>query len=135
MCADFAFFRLCVKMGDMAADSFHEFVLDQLASLPEVRARAMFGACGLYQGGHFFAILDEGRLFFRTDAASAADYLAYGMEPFAYARPDKRVITFQYHEVPPDVLENASELMVWASRAIKVAAGKPRRPRQRFQPK
>ncbi|MGA3265418.1 MAG: TfoX/Sxy family protein [Verrucomicrobiota bacterium] len=51
----------------MPDDSFKEFVLDQLSTLPDVRARAMFGAHGLYQGGHFFAILDEGRLFFKTD--------------------------------------------------------------------
>ena len=31
----------------MADDSFKEFVLDQLSALPEVRARAMFGAHGL----------------------------------------------------------------------------------------
>ena len=49
----------------MADESFKEFVLDQLSALPEVRARAMFGAHGLYQGERFFGILDEGRLFFK----------------------------------------------------------------------
>jgi hypothetical protein len=39
-------------------DSFKEFVLDQLGALPELRARAMFGAHGLYSGEHFFGILD-----------------------------------------------------------------------------
>lgn len=52
----------------MADDSFKEFVLDQLSALPDVRAKAMFGAHGLYQSNHFFAILDGGRLFFKTDA-------------------------------------------------------------------
>jgi hypothetical protein len=32
----------------------------------------MFGAHGLYSGDKFFGILDEGRLFFKTDAAGAA---------------------------------------------------------------
>ena len=58
----------------MADDSFNEFVLDQLSALPDVRAKAMFGAHGLYSGEHFFGILDEGRLFFKTDAQSQADY-------------------------------------------------------------
>ena len=105
----------------MADGSFKEFVLDQLAALPEVRARAMFGAHGLYQAGKFFAILDEGRIFFRTDAATAADYTARGMEPFTYEQRG-RTITFKYHEVPPDVLENAPELVAWAQRAVQVAA-------------
>jgi DNA transformation protein len=105
----------------MADESFKDFVLDQLGALPEVRARAMFGAHGLYQGEHFFGILDEGRLFFKTDARSQADYVARGMEPFTYESKG-RVLTMSYHEVPPDVLENAPELVAWAQRAIRVAA-------------
>ncbi len=104
----------------MADDSFKAFVLDQLAALPEVRARAMFGAHGLYQDDHFFAILDEGRLFFRTDASSATDYTERGMAPFTYEK-DGRAVTFHYHEVPPEILENAWELVAWAQRAIQTA--------------
>jgi hypothetical protein len=33
----------------VADESFKEFVLDQLSALPELRAKAMFGAHGLYQ--------------------------------------------------------------------------------------
>ena len=65
----FASSRLCVKFfASMADESFKEFVLDQLSALPDVHARAMFGAHGLYSGGRFFGILDEGRLFFKTHA-------------------------------------------------------------------
>ena len=105
----------------MADESFKEFVLDQLSALPEVRARAMFGAHGLYQGERFFGILDEGRLFFKTDAQSQADYVARGMEPFTYESKG-RVLTMSYHEVPPDVLENAPELVAWAQQAIQASA-------------
>ncbi|MGH7994650.1 MAG: TfoX/Sxy family protein [Limisphaerales bacterium] len=105
----------------MPDNSFKEFVLDQLSALPDVRAKAMFGAQGLYQDEHFFAILDEGRLFFKTDAPSQADYLARGMGPFTFESKG-RTLTMSYHEVPPDVLENPSELVVWARRAIQAAA-------------
>jgi DNA transformation protein len=106
-------------------DSFKEFVLDQLHALPDVRARAMFGAHGLYAGETFFGILDEGRLFFKTDAAAQADYTARGMGPFTYESKGK-VMTMAYHEVPTDVLENAPELTAWAQRAIQLAAAKPK---------
>src|SRR5207253_1089050 len=96
--------------------------------LPELRARAMFGAHGLYSGNAFFGILDEGRLFFKTDAASQADYTSRGMGPFTYTSKG-RTMTMHYHEVPPDVLENAPELVEWAQRAIKIAAAKPKRTR------
>lgn len=105
----------------MADDSFKEFVLDQLRALPELRAKAMFGAHGLYSDEKFFAIVDEGRLFFKTDAQSQGDYTARGMGPFTYEMKGK-VMAMAYHEVPPDVLENAAELVAWAQRAIQLAA-------------
>src|SRR5271170_4364800 len=106
----------------MPDDSFKEFVLDQLGALPELRSRAMFGAHGLYSDETFFGILDEGRLFFKTDTVSQADYTARGMGSFTYESKGK-VMTMAYHEVPPDVLENARQLTEWARRAIEVAAG------------
>jgi DNA transformation protein len=107
-------------MSAMPDDSFKEFVLDQLNALPDLRARAMFGAHGLYCGENFFGILDEGRLFFKTDASSQKEYTAQGMEPFTYKAKGKTV-TLGFHEVPPDVLENAPELVAWARRALKIA--------------
>jgi DNA transformation protein len=114
----------------MPDDSFKEFVLDQLGALPDVRAKAMFGANGLYQGEHFFAILDEGRLFFKTDAASEKDFTARGMGPFTYVSKGK-TLTMGYHEVPPEILENAPELVQWARRAIGLAAQKKKAVRRR----
>lgn len=108
----------------MPDDSFKEFVLDQLSALPDVRAKAMFGAHGLYSGETFFGILDDGRLFFKTDAASQVDYAARGMGPFTYESRGK-VMTMRYHEVPPEVLEQPLELVAWARKAIAVAASKP----------
>ena len=109
------------RLSPVADDSFKEFVLDQLSALPEVRARAMFGAHGLYSGESFFGILDEGRLFFKTDARSQADYTARGMGPFTYESKGK-MMTMSYHEVPPDVLEQSQELAEWARKAISIAA-------------
>ena len=110
----------------MPDDSFKAFVLDQLSALPDVRAKAMFGAHGIYSGDKFFGILDAGRLFFKTDTASAADYTARGMEPFTYEMKGK-TMTMAYHEVPPDVLENAPELTAWARRAIDLAGNSQQR--------
>lgn len=65
----------------MTDESFKQFVLDQLSELPELRAKAMFGAHGLYQAGRFFAIVDEGRLYFKTCDQSRAPYVERGMQP------------------------------------------------------
>ena len=44
-----------------------------------------------------------------------------GMGQFTYESKG-RTLTMSYHEVPPDVLENAPELVAWARRAIEAAA-------------
>jgi DNA transformation protein len=107
-------------------DSFKAFVLDQLGALPDLRAKAMFGAHGLYSDGKFFGIIDDGRIFFKTDAKSQVDYTSRGMGPFTYEAKGK-LMTMSYHEVPPDVLEQPQELTLWAQRAIKIAAEKTKK--------
>ena len=114
----------------MADDSFKKFVLDQLSALPDVRARAMFGAHGLYSDDKFFGILDEGRLFFKTSAQTETDYTARGMGPFTYTMKGKTK-TMAYHEVPPDVLEQPHELILWARKAIALAATSNKKASQR----
>lgn len=93
----------------------------------------MFGAHGLYQGEQFFAILDQGRLFFKTDATSQADYVARGMPPFTFEL-EGRVMTMRYHEVPPDVLEDPQELVAWARQAIAIA-GNSKKPQKAPRPR
>jgi DNA transformation protein len=114
----------------MADNSFKEFVLDQLSTLPELRVRALFGGHGLYCGDNFFGILDEGRLFFKTDSRSQLDYTGRGMGPFTYQAKGK-VMTLAYHEVPPDMLEQPHELTIWARRAVQIAAAKAKNPSKR----
>ena len=112
----------------MADESFKEFVLDQLAALPELRAKAMFGGHGLYSGEHFFGLLAEGRVFFKVDATTREAYEARGMSPFTYEMKG-RPLTMSYYEVPPDVLEDRQEVVVWANQAIQLAAAKPAKKR------
>lgn len=88
----------------------------------------MFGGHGLYSGNHFFGILFEGRLYFKADAASRAAYLERGMGQFTYEQRG-RVLTMSYFEVPPDVLEDRTELAGWAGRALRVAVKAGRRNR------
>jgi len=110
----------------MPNDSFKSFILDQLSALPELRAKAMFGAHGLYAGTRFFGILDEGRLYFKVDDCSRDAYLERGMGPFTYEMKG-RVMSMGYFEVPPDILEDREELVAWARRAIEVAVASSRK--------
>ena len=118
----------------MADDTFKSFVLDQLAMMPELRARAMFGGHGLYSGDYFFGILFEGGVFFKADETTRAAYESRGMKPFTYEMKG-RVMTMSYYELPPDVLENATEAVVWAKQAVQVAAKKSTKRSSKIPPK
>jgi DNA transformation protein len=99
--------------------SFREFVLDQLAGLDGLRARAMFGGVGLYADDVFFGIVAADELFFKVDDTNRREYETAGSVPFKpYA---DRAMTMPYYSVPLVVLEDATILGEWAARAVAVA--------------
>ena len=109
--------------------SFREFVLDQLAGVGGLRARAMFGGVGLYAGDVFFGILAADELFFKVNDTNRREYETAGSSPFKpYA---DRAMTMPYYNVPIAVLEDAAMLGEWAARAVAVAkTAKPAKPRK-----
>ena len=99
--------------------SFRDFVLDQLAGMDGLRARAMFGGVGLYAGDVFFGILAADVLFFKVGDTNRREYENAGSSPFKpYA---DRPMTMPYYNVPIAVLEDAVALGEWAARAVAVA--------------
>jgi DNA transformation protein and related proteins len=108
------------------------YVLEQLAELPHVSSRRMFGAVGLYADELFFGLIDDDTLYLRVDDRNRADYATRGMAPF---RPykDKPLLSMSYYETPAEVLEDALELLSWARRSLEVAAAAPRQGARRRQ--
>jgi DNA transformation protein len=92
-------------------EEFLEFILDQFGELENIRTRRMFGAWGLYLGEKFFAIVDSGVLYFKTNPITAKKYIELEMKPFTYA-PGKTLKN--YYEVPTEILESPSDLCEWA---------------------
>jgi DNA transformation protein len=98
---------------------FRDFVLDQLARVPQLEHKRMFGGIGLYSGETFFAIVAADELFFKVDDTNRAAYEAAGSAPF---RPVvDRPVSMSYWRVPIEVVEDPAELGVWAKDAIRAA--------------
>jgi DNA transformation protein len=108
---------------------FRDFVLDQLARVPQLRSNRMFGGVGLYSGDSFFGIVAADELFFKVDDSNRAEYVAAGSEPFrpVAARP----VSLSYWRVPIEVLEDPGELATWALAAIRAAGNAASKPRRR----
>ena len=102
----------------MRDENFCRFVLDQLDEMNDVHARPMFGGFGLYRGETFFGLISsDGRLYFKTDAATREEYVAQGMGPF---RANERLTLKSYYEAPADVLEDPDRLADWAEKAVEI---------------
>jgi DNA transformation protein and related proteins len=96
------------------------YVLEQLAQLGGVSSRRMFGGAGLYCDEFFFALVSDDTLYLRVDDSNRADYSARGMAQFRpYA--DRPHLSMNYFETPAEVLEDARQLVLWASRSVAVA--------------
>ena len=98
------------------SDGFKNFVMDQLADLRGLTARAMFGGYGLYHRSTFFGIIHKGRLYFKVTATTIPRYKDHGMKPF---RPNAKQTLKSFYEVPIDVLEDAEVLTQWATEAVE----------------
>lgn len=116
--------RMATSRGKLTSmrvtDGFRAFVLEQLAGVESLRARAMFGGVGLYADEVFFGILAADTLYLKVDDSNRDQYEAEGMKPFRpYA---DKPMTMSYYQVPPGVLEDRDQLAAWARLSVRVAA-------------
>jgi DNA transformation protein and related proteins len=103
------------------SDNYRTYIVEQLAALPALSTRRMFGGIGLYSDALFFALIDDDVLFFKVDDANREDYVSRGMKAFM---PFPGQPSLGYFQVPPDVIEEAEELARWARRSVEVAQRK-----------
>src|SRR5262245_36441438 len=107
------------------SSDYLSYVLEQLAGLPRVTSRRMFGAIGLYSDGLFFGLIDNDTLFFKVNDSNRGDYVARNMAAFR-PFPDKPDLSMSYFTVPADALEDRDELAAWARKSVAVAAAAPK---------
>jgi DNA transformation protein len=121
-------------MGTPPKSSYVEFVLEQLAPLGTISARAMFGGYCLYCDGVVFALIANSVLYLKANAETKSAFLERDLQAF---RPfeDKKAV-MQYYVAPPEIFEHPEAMNEWVGRAI--AAGKdsrPKKPRKRTNAK
>jgi len=112
-----------------------QHVLELLQPLGEVRAKAMFGGWGLYQGAVFFGVIAEDQVYFRADEVNRPDFEAVRSKPWFF---EPTQITTSYYAPPDTALDDARELSRWARSGVEAAqrhkaasAKKPRPTRSR----
>jgi len=114
----------------------HELLLESLRAVPELEIRRLFGGAGLYSDGIMFGILYDGRVYLKTDETTRAEFVARGST--AFVPRSGRTLT-SYYEVPAELLDDETELLLWARRAVDVAQARaaraPARKRSKAAPR
>lgn len=105
-------------------NEFVEFLLEQLAPLGTLRAKAMFGGYGIYCDEIFFAIVAGDILYIKADEQSKAEFTCLGLIPFSYSKKDGSVQSMAYYPLPEEALEEAESMMFWARKGIAAALRK-----------
>lgn len=101
---------------------FIAHVLDLLSSWGGVSVRRMFGGHGVYRQGVMFALVTDDTLYFKTDDRNRPDFVAAGMRPFAFTKKKRAErIETSYWQTPPELFDDAEEMVRWAERALKAA--------------
>ena len=85
------------------------------------KSRRMFGGHGLYLDGTFFAILDDGVLFFKVSDATRPAFEAEGMGPFTYQTKSGEHALNSYWRLPERLLDEPDELRQWVRSAVGAA--------------
>ena len=78
----------------------------------------MFGGAGLYRDGLMFGLVANNAAYLKVDETNKEKFLKAGSEPLR-PFPDRLTI-LSYFEIPPDVLEDRDELIIWAEESLSI---------------
>ncbi len=93
------------------SQDYLEFILEQLEDFGEVMHKKMFGGVGFYKEGIMFGGIMGGTLHLKVNDETRPDFEAAGMTAFMKS----------YYEVPVDIIEDRTQLAIWAEKAYQVA--------------
>ena len=98
----------------------------------DVAPRKMFGGVGFFRSGVMFALIADGRFYFRTDPLTEPQFIAEGCAAWTYPGRE-RVMVMPYREAPERLYDEPEEFRDWALAAFAAAerakAKSPKKPR------
>ena len=99
------------------SDELREHVRDLFAGVGSVSVRRMFGGAGVYLDDACFALVVDGAILMRADAALARDYAEAGSEQWVY---DGRhgPVAMPYWRLPEAAADDPDEAAAWARRSL-----------------
>ena len=123
------------------SQSFVQHALELLAGVGPVQARAMFGGYGVRLNGISIGIIDDDRLFLRTDDGTRPQFQQAGAQPFTYPSKKGPMVMNNYWSLPDEAVDDPEVAVKWgrlaaeASVRAEAAKKKPKAARVAKSPK
>lgn len=86
-----------------------------------IRVKKMFGGAGLYCDDLFFAIMDDGAIYFKVDDENRKAFEGRGLSPFTFEMKDGSSAAMSYYNAPEDIFDDEDELRRWTTLALDAA--------------
>ena len=111
---------------EQARDLFHPF--------GAIRIKKMFGGAGVYCDDLFFAIMDDGAVYFKVDDETRKEFERRGLAPFTFEMKDGSSATMSYYNAPEDIFDDEAELRRWTTLALDAARRAAKFKKKRAKP-
>jgi DNA transformation protein and related proteins len=105
---------------DQHTKEYSAYLEEMLQCLGPVFAKRMFSGYGFFLDEKMFAIYARDTFYLKADMETRLDFEARNLAPFTYTKSGK-TYALGYFEAPPEVLDDATELHRWASKAYATA--------------
>lgn len=103
------------------SQSFIEQAKELFLPFGDIRIKKMFGGAGLYCDDLFFAIMDDGAIYFKVDDETRKAFEGRGLAPFTFEMKDGSSATMSYYNAPEEIFDDEEELRRWTRLALDAA--------------
>jgi DNA transformation protein len=106
-------------VGANAVDADH--INELFSAFGPVAVRRMFGGAGIFADGSMFALVSDGVIYFKADAATIPAFERENSAPFSYPTKHGTHTLTSYWRLPDRLYDDPEELARWATAALAVA--------------
>lgn len=103
------------------SQSFIEQAEELFLPFGAIRVRKMFGGAGVYCDDLFFAIMDDGAIYFKADEETRKAFETRGLSPFTFDMKDGSSASMSYYSAPEEIFDDEDELRRWTTLALDAA--------------
>jgi DNA transformation protein len=123
----------------MTDESSKEFVRELFGGIGKVQVKHFFGGAGAYADGLMFALIADGAIYLKADAALQAELEGEGCGPFIWRPKSGRYagqdVPLGYWRLPDAAMDDPDEAARWGRKALAVARAKAVKPKRKPAPR